>query len=97
MRAGQPVSPIKVTITRTGDLDPAAQFFSAGDVPKLVYTASHAVAGLAGALGNVATIIDAGEPPTLGWLLADLFDRGVRRLMVEGCSQTHTQFLAAAL
>jgi riboflavin-specific deaminase-like protein len=97
LRAGRSVSPMKVTLTRTGNLDPAAQFFSAGNVPKLVYASSHAVTGLAGALGNVATIVDAGEPPMLGRLLTDLFDRGVRRLMVEGGSQMHTQFLAAGL
>jgi 5-amino-6-(5-phosphoribosylamino)uracil reductase len=97
IQAGRPVSPSKVTLTRTGNLKPDAQFFTAGDVPKLVYTASHAVTGLARTLGNVATVIDAGEPPTLGRLLADLVDRGVRRLMVEGGSQLHTQFLAAGL
>jgi len=97
IEAGRSASPIKVTLTRTGNLAPDAQFFTAGDAPKLVYTASHVVTGLARALGDVATVIDAGEPPTIECLLADLADRGVQRLMVEGGSQTHTQFLAAGL
>jgi len=97
IRAGRSASPIKVTITRTGDLDRDAQFFTAGDVPKLVYTASRTVAGLARVLGDVATVLDAGEPPSIEYLLADLADRGVQRLMVEGGGQIYTQFLAAHL
>jgi 5-amino-6-(5-phosphoribosylamino)uracil reductase len=97
IRAGRLASPIKVTLTRTGNLDPGAQFFAAGDGPKLVYAASQIVTRLAGTLGDLATVIDAGEPLTLEFLLTDLADRGVQRLMVEGGSQVHSQFLAAGL
>jgi 5-amino-6-(5-phosphoribosylamino)uracil reductase len=97
LAAGRSASPIKVTLTRTGELDPDAQFFTTGDVPKLVYTATQTVTGLARVLGNAAAVIDAGEPPALECLLADLANRGVHRLMVEGGSQMHSQFLAANL
>jgi riboflavin-specific deaminase-like protein len=96
-QAGRSATPVKVTLTRTGNLDPNAQFFTTGDVPKLVYTASRTVTGLARALGDAATVVDAGEPPALERLLADLADRGIQRLMVEGGGQMHTQFLAADL
>jgi 5-amino-6-(5-phosphoribosylamino)uracil reductase len=88
---GAPPSPIKVTITRTGrGLDPRARFFTAGDGRKLVYTQNPLAADLAG----LATVIVA---PDLLAVLADLADRGVARLMVEGGTRTTTAFLAAGL
>ena len=36
-------SPMKVTVTGSGELDPDADFFAAGDAEKLVYCASPAV------------------------------------------------------
>jgi 5-amino-6-(5-phosphoribosylamino)uracil reductase len=94
---GLPASPIKVTVTGRGDLDPSAQFFSAGDVAKLVYCAGSALAVAGERLGQVATVVDAGEPMDLRWVVADLRARGVSRLMVEGGGFTHTQFLTAGL
>jgi 5-amino-6-(5-phosphoribosylamino)uracil reductase len=88
---GAPPSPIKVTITRTGrDLDPGAKFFTAGDGAKLVYTQKPLATDLAG----LATVIVAPDLPTV---LADLVDRGVARLMVEGGTRTTTAFLTAGL
>jgi 5-amino-6-(5-phosphoribosylamino)uracil reductase len=92
---GLPPSPIKVTVTGRGDLDPAAAFFTAGDVDKLVYCAGSAVPAARRRLGRVATVLDAGEPVDLDLLLVDLHDRGVDRLMVEGGGRIHTQFLTA--
>jgi 5-amino-6-(5-phosphoribosylamino)uracil reductase len=40
---GLPPSPVKVTITSGGDLDPAARFFTTGDVDKIVYTTTGAL------------------------------------------------------
>jgi 5-amino-6-(5-phosphoribosylamino)uracil reductase len=94
---GLPPSPIKVTVTGGGELDPAAAFFAAGEVEKLVYCASPAVAGARRRLGRVATVVDAGEPVDLRRLTADLRARGVDRLMVEGGGTMHTQFLTAGL
>ena len=94
---GLPPHPIKVTLTASGDLDPSFRFFTTGESPRLVYAASPAVAKLADKLGTTATVIDAGDPPDLRHLLADLAGRGVRRLMVEGGGSLHTQFLRAGL
>jgi 5-amino-6-(5-phosphoribosylamino)uracil reductase len=89
---GRSPTPVKVTITRSGDLDPSACFFSTGR-EKLVYCASDAVSRTSDRLGAAATVIDCGQPADLGWLSADLCERGVRRLLVEGGRTTHTQFL----
>ncbi|HEY0639949.1 MAG TPA: dihydrofolate reductase family protein [Pseudonocardiaceae bacterium] len=94
---GRPASPVKVTITRTGNLDPAACFFAAGEAEKLVYCETGALPGLTAALGDAATVVDAGEPTDLRVILADLHGRGIQRLMVEGGGRTHTQFLTLGL
>lgn len=91
---GLPESPVKVTVTRTGGLDAAAAFFTAGDGEKLVYAATAAVEGLR---GLPTTVVDAGDPPDLTRILADLAARGVGRLMVEGGTVMHTWFLRAGV
>jgi 5-amino-6-(5-phosphoribosylamino)uracil reductase len=98
---GLPVSPAKVTLTGSGNLDPEASFFTAGgaEVAKLVYCASPA-AGAAGdrlSMAPATSIIDAGSPLDLVTVLTDLRARGIRRLMVEGGQNILTQFLAAGL
>jgi 5-amino-6-(5-phosphoribosylamino)uracil reductase len=94
---GLPPSPVKVTLTAHGDLDPAASFFTAGDTGKIVYAASPALDKARTRLAAVATVVDAGEPLDLTVVLADLAARGVSRLMVEGGGTVHTGFLAAGL
>jgi 5-amino-6-(5-phosphoribosylamino)uracil reductase len=94
---GLPPSPMKVTVTAGGRLDPSASFFAAGDTEKLVYCASPIVSGASERLGAVATVVDAGQPVSLQWLTEDLYSRGVHRLMVEGGQSVHTQFLTAGL
>jgi 5-amino-6-(5-phosphoribosylamino)uracil reductase len=90
-------SPIKITLTVHGDLDPTASFFAAGEVEKIVYCASPATDKTRERLDGVATVVDAGDPVVLTAMLADLAARGVRRLMVEGGSGMHTWFLTAGL
>src|SRR3954451_3217674 len=51
--AGRCPTPVKVTLTRGGDLDPAARFFATGDVDKLVYCATPALARTRERLGAV--------------------------------------------
>jgi 5-amino-6-(5-phosphoribosylamino)uracil reductase len=98
---GLPVSPAKVTITGSGNLDPQANFFTAGgaEVCKLVYCASPAVGAAQDSLSMApaTSIIDAGSPVDLVTVLTDLTGRGIRRVMVEGGQNIHTQFLAAGL
>ena len=96
--AGLPTSPAKVTVTARGDLDPHANFFTAGESEKLVYCSTEAVSAARGRLGPVATVIDAGRASRrIGRVGEDLHDRGVRRLMVEGGGTMHTQFLTGGL
>jgi 5-amino-6-(5-phosphoribosylamino)uracil reductase len=94
---GLPPSPAKVTVTGSGDLDPAARFFTFGDGVKLVYCPSGAVEKTREQVGDVATVVDGGEPVTPQSVVDDLAVRGVRRLMVEGGGTLHGQFLAAGL
>jgi 5-amino-6-(5-phosphoribosylamino)uracil reductase len=90
-------SPIKVALTAHGDLDPDANFFTAGTVDKIVYTTSAAAGKARIRLGDLAEVVDAGDPIDLPMVLDDLARRGVRRLLVEGGSSVHTQFLTTGL
>jgi 5-amino-6-(5-phosphoribosylamino)uracil reductase len=90
---GLPPSPAKVTVTRRAQLDAEADFFTTGDAEKLVYCASPRVGDARALLGGLATVVDGGHTVKMGRLSADLADRGVERLMVEGGGNIHTQFL----
>jgi 5-amino-6-(5-phosphoribosylamino)uracil reductase len=94
---GLPPSPLKVTVTRGGDLDPEAAFFRAGEGEKLVYCPDHAAARIRTRLGSVATVVAGGPDVDMRALCEDLSGRGVNRLMVEGGGTVHTQFLTADL
>ncbi|MGH3898406.1 MAG: RibD family protein [Pseudonocardiaceae bacterium] len=97
VRRGLAPHPMKVTLTGRGELDATARFFSSGNIEKIVYTRNPAVPALCEALGDVATVVAAGEPIDLGVVLDDLGGRKVERLMVEGGGTVHTQFLSAGL
>ena len=90
---GLPPSPIKVTVTERVELDPHADFFTAGDAEKLVYCVSPRVGDARTRLGAVATVVDGGQRVKMRRLSEDLGARGVQRLMVEGGGKVHTQFL----
>lgn len=95
--AGLPASPFKVTMTRRADLDPGLRFFAADGAGKLVYASDRVAADLAVRLGGAAEVRAAGESVDLRWLLTDLAERGVKRVMVEGGEAVHTAFLGAGL
>jgi 5-amino-6-(5-phosphoribosylamino)uracil reductase len=97
LAAGRPAQPMKVTVTNRAKLDPGASFFTAGDGPKLVYCATDTLAMATEQFSSVATVIDGGRPVELRAVSEDLFRRGVRRLMVEGGGEVHTQFLTDSL
>ncbi|MEU3016137.1 MULTISPECIES: dihydrofolate reductase family protein [unclassified Nocardiopsis] len=94
---------LKAVVTRSGEIDPAARLFSTGDAGAVVYTGGPGVdtatRRLAGrpSTDPPAEVVDAGDPPTAEAILADLADRGVRRLLVEGGGHIHTLFLASGL
>ena len=94
---GLPPSPIKVTVTEHGNLDPGANFFAVGQGEKLVYCVSAAARRARERLGSAATVVDGGSAIDMRWVSEDLHERGVRRLMVEGGGKVHTQFLTGDL
>ncbi|MFE0454666.1 dihydrofolate reductase family protein [Streptomyces sp. NPDC058914] len=94
--AGKPEYPLKVTVSGSGELDPAANFWHTGG-EKVVYATDQG-AERARSLGLAADVVPLG--PGLDWrrLLEHLHDvRGVRRLMVEGGGTVHTQLLQEGL
>jgi 5-amino-6-(5-phosphoribosylamino)uracil reductase len=96
--AGLPLSPIKVTVTSRGDLDPDAAFMTTGDAQKIVYTPLGRARRLDERLKGAATVVGLRERVTMSELLRDLVTwRGVHRLMVEGGGTLLTQFLAEDL
>jgi riboflavin-specific deaminase-like protein len=92
-----PTQPVKVTMTTSGDLDPASRFFTEGAAEKLVYTVTETAPALRERLAGLATVIDLGDSVTVAAILHDLGKRGVRRLMVEGGGLVLTQFLTSGL
>jgi 5-amino-6-(5-phosphoribosylamino)uracil reductase len=103
LAAGRPASPVRVTLTSRGDLDPAARFFTAEPGERIVYAAGPAAARVREHLaGTGAVVVDLGPPDADGagglrGILADLGRRGVGRLLVEGGAGVLTGFLAAGL
>jgi len=94
---GLPACPTKVTITRRGDLDPNADFFTAGEADKLVYCPHQGVQRVRTRLGQAATVLDGGTSVDMRAVSEDLAARGHTRLMVEGGGIVHTQFLTSDL
>ncbi|MCM3303168.1 dihydrofolate reductase family protein [Streptomyces pseudogriseolus] len=93
---GRPEYPLKVTVSGSGDLDPAARFWHTGG-DKVLYTTGKG-AERARVLGIAADVVPLGD--ALDWrrLLEHLHDeRGVRRLMVEGGGRIHTQLMTQGL
>ena len=90
---GLPAHPARVTLTASGDLDPAARFFAPGAL-RLVYCATPALRPAA-KIKDSAVLIDAGDPLSVDFMLHDLAERGVARLLVEGGARVLGDFLAA--
>jgi 5-amino-6-(5-phosphoribosylamino)uracil reductase len=96
---GLPSSPVKVTLTRRGDLAATASFFATGSSEKLVYCPVGAIEPTRARLGSIATVVGTGrgEDVDVARVAEDLSDRGINRLMVEGGGTVLTQFLTADL
>jgi 5-amino-6-(5-phosphoribosylamino)uracil reductase len=93
---GLPAYPLKVTLTRSGNLDADLKFWHHGG-GKLVYCPEPVVAKVREQLGDLADVAGLADSADIGEMLGDLWNRGVRRLMVEGGGTIHTQFLQADL
>lgn len=95
--AGLPPSPWKVTVTSSGDLDPRADFFTAGDAQKLVFCPRSELHRIRARIGALATVVGLDERVTVDRMLGELGARGVRTLLVEGGGGVFTQFLASGM
>ncbi len=94
--AGRTEYPLKVTVSATGELDPAARFWHTGGDKVLLTTDEGA--RRARTLGLAADIVPLGAAFDWRAALEHLHDRrGVRRLMVEGGGTVHTQLLRREL
>lgn len=96
VREGKPEYPLKVTVTASGEIDPAWKFWHHGG-EKLVYTTDAGAVTVRERLGELAGVVALGATVDFRALLDDLGRRGVRQLMVEGGGQVHTAFLAQGL
>jgi 5-amino-6-(5-phosphoribosylamino)uracil reductase len=95
--AGRSSHPLRVTVTATGDLDPAARFFTGPGTP-LVYAATAGVATARKNLRDKAVVIDAGAEPSLAAVIQDLqSERRVLTLLAEGGSVILRDLLAGNL
>ncbi|MEU3774258.1 dihydrofolate reductase family protein [Streptomyces sp. NPDC032472] len=93
---GKPAYPLKVTVTRTGDLSADLNFWHHGG-EKLVITVNDAAEKVRATLGDLADVVSIGPDLDWGLVLDELGRRGVGRLMVEGGGTIHTQLMAADL
>ncbi|MFE5815737.1 dihydrofolate reductase family protein [Streptomyces sp. NPDC056479] len=94
--AGKPEYPLKVTVSASGELDPAANFWHTGG-DKIVYTTDKGAERLRRAPVE-ADVVALGEELDWRGLLAHLRAvRGVERLMVEGGGTIHTQLIRQGL
>jgi 5-amino-6-(5-phosphoribosylamino)uracil reductase len=96
---GLPASPVKVTLTRSGDLAATAAVFTTGRAEKIVYCPAASAELTRSRLASLATIVDTGpgKDVDVTAVAEDLSARGVTRLMVEGGGRVLTQFLLADL
>ncbi|ASY37044.1 MULTISPECIES: RibD family protein [unclassified Streptomyces] len=93
---GKPEFPLKVTVTRSGDLPADLKFWHHGGT-KLVFTVDDAAEKVRATLGDLADVVSVGPELDWGLVLDELGRRGVKRLMVEGGGTIHTQLMAAGL
>jgi riboflavin-specific deaminase-like protein len=93
---GLPADPARVTLTATGDLDPRANFFAPGAL-RLVYCATPALPRARARLGERAVLIDAGAPLSLPFILQDLAERSILRVLIEGGARVLGEILAGGL
>ncbi len=93
---GLPAEPARVTLTATGDLDPRANFFAPGAL-RLVYCATPALPRARARLGEAAVLIDAGGPLSLPFILQDLAERFILRVLIEGGAFVLGEILAGDL
>ncbi|MGO4634993.1 RibD family protein [Streptomyces sp. 2RAF24] len=93
---GRSEYPLKVTVTRSGNLSSDLRFWHHGG-DKLVFTVDGATEKLRATLAGLADVVSVGPEIAWGSVLDELGRRGVGRLMVEGGGTIHTQLMAQNL
>lgn len=92
--AGLPEYPLKVTVTRTGDIDADWKFWHHGGEKAVFAVGREAAEKASKALNDLARVHQVPEGQEWEVVLDVLHQvHGVRRLMVEGGGQIHTQLL----
>lgn len=78
-------------------LDPEARLFSDSERPPLIYTTAQAAQDRGDRFVGIAEVVDLGDSVEPATVLADLRDRGLRTVALEGGPTLNGQFLAADL
>lgn len=87
-RRGQAEVPPIAVVTRTGNLDPEARFFTRAEVPPLILTCADSFDDTRRRLGAVAEVLSASGPRSdeadVATVLTLLSERGLFRVLTEG-------------
>ncbi len=93
-RLKKPPHPLKVTLTRSGRLDPGGNFFTAGEGRKLVFCPRSSPRDLEQRLTGRAEVIRTdGRDVEASTMIDELARRDVGQLLIEGGTQVLTLFL----
>jgi 5-amino-6-(5-phosphoribosylamino)uracil reductase len=95
LSSGLPADPMKVALTESGQLDANRDFFQVGKGQKIVYCGPASASALRDRLEHLAAVVALDVATCPEFILADLFVRGVRKLLIEGGSAIFTLFLEA--
>ncbi len=90
---GQPPDPIKVTLTRSGNLEASSDFFTRGSGEKIILCPMHSTISINKDLAYTAKMIMVKEMNAAG-IVATLEKFGVKSLFVEGGTSVLTMFLS---
>lgn len=92
LAAGLRPDPVRVTLTASGDLSPAARLFTTGEGERIVFAPRELPA-----LNGAAEVIPCDAPITAAQVVTELEKRGIRSLFVEGGPRTLRLFLEEGL
>jgi len=91
---GMSESPVKVTITNSGNFSSEYSFFQTGKTDKIVFCNSESANELKSKLSGLAEIVEyPASLVDLKFVLEYLYKKGIRSLLVEGGSFILTSFL----
>jgi 5-amino-6-(5-phosphoribosylamino)uracil reductase len=93
---GQTPESIKVTITRTGNLQPEAKFFAQGNGQKIILCTTDSAYSVSQQLHKTAKTIMV-KNINAASIVATLEEQGIQSLFVEGGTSILTMFLSAGI